>query len=202
MFPKTKRKYLYGSSEYRETVIPGAFLNGQPLTYRMLLQNLGTEVAQSYKKDIWLDVLDTKLKKAEKQNVSLFIITDLRFLHEYNYLRKNNFTIIRVLRKNINTMTHISETEQDILNNDDFDYIVDNNFSINILKDKIEKLKSETQPSAGDVPLRDSFGDFGDPGHVLLDAVAECEREISPLPGGCGLRSRNAIVVYLEDGER
>ena len=140
MFPKTKNKYLYGPSEYRETVIPGAFLNEQPLTYRMLLQNIGTEVAQSYKKDIWLDVLDIRLKKAEKQKVSLFIITDLRFLHEYNYLRKNDFTIIRVLRKNINTMTHISETEQDILNNNDFDYIVDNNHSINILKNEIEKL--------------------------------------------------------------
>jgi hypothetical protein len=75
MFPKIKNKYLYGPSEYRETVIPGAFLNGQPLTCRILLQNLGTEVAQGYKKDIWLDVLDIKLKKAEKQKIDLFIIT-------------------------------------------------------------------------------------------------------------------------------
>ena len=140
MFPKTKNKYLYGPSEYRETVIPGAFFNGQPLTYRILLQNLGTEVAQGYKKDIWLDALDTKLKKAEKKDISLFVITDLRFLHEYNYLRNNNFVIIRVLRKNINTMVHKSETEQDILKNTDFDYVIDNNGSIEDLKIKIQNL--------------------------------------------------------------
>jgi hypothetical protein len=40
-------------------------------------------------------------------------------------------------------MTHISETEQDILNNDDFDYVIDNNHSIDSLKNNIESLSAK-----------------------------------------------------------
>jgi len=148
MFPQTKDKYLYGKSEYRENIIPGAFLNNSPLTYRLLLQNLGTEVAQSYKKDIWLDVMDSKLKKAEK-STNIFIITDLRFIHEYNYVKNNNFIIIRVLRNNNSNMTHISETDQNNLKDSDFDYIINNNGSINELeicvKNLIYKLSNKAE---------------------------------------------------------
>jgi hypothetical protein len=137
MFPKTKKNILYGPSENRNKIIPGAFKDGQPLTYRRLLQDLGTEVGRAYKEDIWLDVLDYKLEKAQKKGRDFFIIADCRFYNEIKHLKDNNYILVRVKRDSSLFMNHASETEQDSISDNEFNFIIDNNGTIEDLKEKV-----------------------------------------------------------------
>jgi dephospho-CoA kinase len=140
MFPRTKRKTLYGPSENRNKIIPGAFKDGYPLTYRRLLQDLGTEIGRAYKEDIWLDALDYKLEKAQKHNRDFFITQDVRFINEIKYLKDRNYILIRLKRNSSiiqSISNHASETEQDSISDNEFNFIIDNNGTIEDLKEKV-----------------------------------------------------------------
>ena len=62
MFPQIPKKHLYGSSEFRKEIIKGAIdKDGNPLTIRQLLIDLGTEMGRKYKESIWLDNFDERI---------------------------------------------------------------------------------------------------------------------------------------------
>lgn len=143
MFPRTKRSTLYGPSKNRSEKIPGAFLNNEQLTYRKLLQNLGTEVGRGYKESIWLDVLDYKAEKAEKKWTSLFIVTDVRFRNEFDHLKNKGFTMIRVVRDSQLSLNHSSEIEQETIADSEFDIIIENNSTKDDLNKKIIDIWNE-----------------------------------------------------------
>jgi len=137
MFPRTKRNVLYGPSKNRSAIVEGAYKDGIPLTYRTLLQDLGTEVGRGYKESIWLDILDFKSEKAEKKNVSLFIIVDTRFRNEFDHVKKNGYITIRIKRDSQLQMTHASELEQELINDSEFDYVIDNNGTLDDLRKNV-----------------------------------------------------------------
>lgn len=58
---------------------------------RKLIQDFA-EKLKEIDNDIWIKQLDKEIKN--KNNI---VIDDLRFLNEYNYLKKNNFIIIKLL---------------------------------------------------------------------------------------------------------
>lgn len=142
MFPKTKRSILYGPSKNRMELVPGAFFEGQPLTYRKLLQHLGTEVGREYKKTIWLDVMDYKIEKAEKDGVDLFIIKDCRFVNEFLHLKNAGCLMIRVKRDEQLVMRHVSEIEQESIMDSEFNYIINNNSTLGNLNSNVEAIVS------------------------------------------------------------
>jgi len=64
-----------------------------------LLPNIG--------KNFWVDALLQKLESGKK-----YVISDLRFVHEYEHLKKLNAFIIKITRQeNHNIDTHCSEEE-------------------------------------------------------------------------------------------
>lgn len=142
MFPRTKRSVLYGPSKNRMEVVPGAFFEEQPLTYRKLLQNLGTEVGRGYKETIWLDVMDYKIEMAEKSGIDLFIVTDVRFRNEFDHLKNSGCLMIRVKRGEQLSMGHASEVEQESILDDEFNYIIYNNGTLDDLSRDIEAISS------------------------------------------------------------
>lgn len=144
MFPRTNPEVLYGKSELRSTVVQGAQNSkGQPLTYRCLLQELGTEVGRAYKEDVWLDVVAYKAEQAKLNNMDLFIITDVRFRNEFDFLKKSGFFMVRIKRDSVSNnsnMTHSSETEQELISDNEFDIIINNNEGLDNLKQKALKI--------------------------------------------------------------
>src|ERR1700744_2596093 len=63
MFPWADRDCLYGSSDKRKSVIPNAFdNNGNPLTYRQSLNDIGTK-GREYNPNHWIDVFDFRLNQ-------------------------------------------------------------------------------------------------------------------------------------------
>ncbi len=143
MFPHLPKKHLFGSSKYRALPIPGAFKNGQPLTVRQLLIDLGTGVGREYNETTWLDAFDHRFKKAESQKKDLVIVTDVRFRNEFNHLKKMGFYQIRLTRDLQLKIDHSSETNQDSIKDEEFDYIINNNGTLQDLQTKVEEIVNE-----------------------------------------------------------
>lgn len=85
------------------------------ITPRKALQFIGTEVLQNkiqelipgIKRDYFANILLSKIK-----NDKYYVITDLRFLHEYEKIKNLDVFFIRIIRpSNINNDLHSSETE-------------------------------------------------------------------------------------------
>lgn len=140
MYPFLNKEYLYGDSKYRNEVISGSFKDGKPLTIRQLLRDIGEEY-KKYNPNVWVDSFDYRWKDfirvSNPRNVNAIFCTDLRFTVEYNYLKRNNFYLIRLKKNNIkNDNSHISETQQDELLDSSFDKIVLNDGDLFDLKNK------------------------------------------------------------------
>jgi hypothetical protein len=140
MFPILPKEYLYGSSENRAKEIPGAFKDGQPLTIRQLLIDLGTGVGREYKENLWLDVFDHTFKKAVYKKRQAVIVTDCRFRNEFDHLKKLGFFQIRLLRESHTKINHSSETNQDSIKDEEFDAVIHNNGSLDELIYKIKQI--------------------------------------------------------------
>lgn len=140
MFPEIPKNYLYGSSHNRSKTIPNAFKNGEPLTVRQLLIDLGTEVGRSYRTSIWIDNMKDSIGRSESAGISAFIIADVRFINEFKFLAEDNFFKIKIKRNLISSIDHESETNQDGISDDLYDAIIDNNGSLEELKVKVREV--------------------------------------------------------------
>lgn len=128
---------------------------------RQLLQNEGTEVGRNMDKNIWVNYLDNWITINNARGVSVFIISDCRFLNEFNYVKDNNGIIIKVVAPSRNNLcllkesrndmdilnkisTHRSECDLDDLINTDFSLVINNDIDIDLdikcLQDQFEKL--------------------------------------------------------------
>ena len=56
---------------------------------RKQLQLIGTENGRNkYGENIWINIIDTWMKIYNQRGIERFVITDLRFKNEYEYLKK------------------------------------------------------------------------------------------------------------------
>ena len=91
-------------------------------------------------KDISYFLCDEHIEKS-KNNFPNWIITDMRFLNEMEAVKKKDGITIRVNRNLEESKNqHESETE---LDSAEFDYVIDNNGSIEDLIDKIREILSQ-----------------------------------------------------------
>lgn len=135
MFPQADRGCLFGASELRNKVIPNAVnKNGEPLTYRQACIDIGT-LGRQYNKNIWVNAFDEKIKQMNTHD--LIICNDLRFINEYVYLKNKQFFIIKLIRDTVAKSLDATETEQDGIRLEQFDYILDNNGTQEDLKANI-----------------------------------------------------------------
>lgn len=141
MFPNADDECLYGASELRGNVISDIFLNKdfhrKPLTYRNALTDIGKH-AREYNENIWITNLDNDLERSYYKKI--YIVSDCRFINEFNYLRNNGFYLIRVLRKGIDSGIDVSEVEQEQIPNESFDKVIHNDYSIDILSEEVRQL--------------------------------------------------------------
>lgn len=136
MFPRADRNCLYGPSQLRTEIIPGAYKDDKPLTYRQALIDIGTEVGRKYNDKIWLDNFDHRF---ELLSHDLVIVTDCRFRNEFDHLKEKGFFQIRLYRNTgAPEIQHISETGQSLIKDEEFDYILLNNKSLDELKEEVK----------------------------------------------------------------
>lgn len=142
MFPEIPKKYLFGSSKYRSKIILGALKNDKPLTIRDALIDLGS-TGRLYKENIWLDAFDHKFNKIKTKGLAkAVIVTDVRFRNEFEHLKQLGFYQIRLVRDAHLKIDHVSETNQDSIKDDEFDFVINNNGTIDDLKISISTIVS------------------------------------------------------------
>ena len=150
----------YNNLEYDKV-----FINKDTQT-RQRLQQLGTEQGRNkYGEDIWIKIVYNWMKLYASRGIRRFIITDVRFENEVNFIKAINGTIIRVYAPDRNKLKLQQESNNDplvqtILNNHPsevfirefkkYDYFVDNRQNpimdvvsqVNIIA-TMEKLKND-----------------------------------------------------------
>ena len=140
MFPHANKECLYGPSHLRAEPIPGAFKNDKPLTYRQALIDIGTEVGRAYNDKIWLENFDHRYEQLlmQKTPPNLVVVTDVRFRNEFDHLKQKGFFQIRLYRDTgLVPIEHISETGQSSIKDEEFDYVLFNNKSLDDLKEEV-----------------------------------------------------------------
>lgn len=112
------------------------------MTYRDLLQKLGTEAMRNgLHENVWVNALFADYKGQQNVDGSFshpnWLITDTRFPNELEAAKTHNGITIKVVRESGNTIgtTHTSETALDDYTK--WDYIVDNNGSLEDLKTQV-----------------------------------------------------------------
>ena len=108
------------------------------MSLREILVYIGTYVMQqSVNKNIFINIIRNKIREAQYRNHNLkyIIVTDIRFLHEYEYVRENHGITINISRNSIQQLDNIAEHELD--DNEDYDYMIDNSGTYDELFDSI-----------------------------------------------------------------
>lgn len=111
---------LYGSDKEKEDIYWG-------VSPRWLMTTIGTEMFRDFfgllmktkgiwseeeKANIWVKCAEKKIQVLREKGLSKFVITDLRFKNEANWVKKNNGVIININRpQNTSSSDHISETD-------------------------------------------------------------------------------------------
>jgi len=143
-FPNIPRKWLYGPSKFRAEVIPGAFKDSVPLTVRQLLIDLGNDFGRKYQPDLWIRNLEHRVKKLSKSDkTKMIVVTDCRFRNEFDFLKSAGFYQIRLLRDSHTKINDVSETNQDGILDSEFDYVVNNNGTMNDLIQEARKISEQ-----------------------------------------------------------
>lgn len=96
-------------------------------TPREILQKVGTELfrdtlskeLEHIDKDIWVRSIEKTILNDIKKGFNKFVITDVRFQNELDFINNNNGITIKVVRPSIiKYIDHISESFTDIMNAD------------------------------------------------------------------------------------
>jgi hypothetical protein len=112
------------------------------MTYGEMLQKIGTDYMQQFDKLVWVKALFSEYEKDSKE---IWVIPDLRFKHEADFLKEKGAILIRVNgdpigeRKNSKrNLNHISETDLDDYKY--FDFIIENDSTLYHFNNKIDNL--------------------------------------------------------------
>lgn len=133
LFPILTEDQLYGDSVNRD------FTVCKDTTIRKLAQEIG-KFGRNFDENIWAK---NTLYKVKTSKAFCKIISDLRFVNEYNLLKENDFKLIRIKRDidyglSKEQYKDISEVDQDNLLDEQFDLVINNNGSVHDLEAKLK----------------------------------------------------------------
>lgn len=144
---KEKMGYYIHTSKDRQRRIerisgnmPNMLIGAKKLTFRTILQNIGSMMREHFGADIWNMVVDNKIKRwmMENNHSTQIVIPDCRYKNEYEYFQRIYGCIgitIRRARHSSKRDKHHSERI-----NFDLDHVIENNGSIDDLKKAINEI--------------------------------------------------------------
>jgi thymidylate kinase len=125
-----------------ETII-NKHIGIQKETVRKALQYVGTEVLRDLSSDIHCEMLDAKLNESISD---VTIITDVRFINEQNYFNQKDQDVISIFVERLSKTPentpdlHQSEKEMFEVRKMDHITVIENNGSLEALKEKAKQL--------------------------------------------------------------
>ena len=108
---------------------------------RKFLQFIGTEWARNIDENVWINIVLGKDIKG------VGLLSDIRFPNEFNALKNNDWICIKVTRDNIDKNrvgngdnTHSSELSINDINDEHWDFIINNNSTLEDLYKRLDKI--------------------------------------------------------------
>lgn len=137
MFPNCSQEAMYGNSELRQNRVQSDLDKVIEIlvSFRQVALDIG-KLGRRYNPLFWVGHIANEYLNLDKE-IKLYIIGDLRFREEYEWLKAHDFVMCRVKRDTELKIDDISETDQDGLSDDKFDIIIDNNCSIEELRKRV-----------------------------------------------------------------
>lgn len=117
----TAEEYYYGQQEFIKT------RQRYWMSLREILVYVGTYVLQSQiHRNIFVNIVENTIKNERRlnSNLSYVIVTDIRFLHELDYIQDHNGIMINIKRSSVQQLDNTAEHELDDQN--DYDYTIMN----------------------------------------------------------------------------
>lgn len=105
--------------------------------FRPLLQAWGVLKRYLFGEDYWIKRLDKSINYITETGYNLILITDVRFLNEFDYVKSRNGIVVRVLRDS-DAATDLHSSEVD-LDNQSFDDYISNTSDILHLQSEVKK---------------------------------------------------------------
>lgn len=115
-------EYFYNISSYKDSETK------YWMSLRDILVYIGTYVLQQdLNRHVFVNTVSNKIKQCilTNHNLKYVIVTDVRFQHEFDYIKNNNGITIQIRRNGIVQLENIAEHDLD--EEDRYDFIVDNN---------------------------------------------------------------------------
>ena len=110
------------------------------MSLRELLVYVGTYICQeSICENVFINSVNNTIQTKGKKlpNLKYIICTDVRFIHEYDYIKANNGIMINIKRDTIKQATDIAEHDLDTLDQDNYDFVIENNGTYEELFDTV-----------------------------------------------------------------
>ena len=110
------------------------------MSLRELLVYVGTYICQEYIcENVFINSVNNTIQTISKKLADLkyVICTDVRFIHEFDYIKKNHGVMINIKRDSIKQAEDIAEHDLDTLCTDDYDFIIENNGTYEELFDTV-----------------------------------------------------------------
>jgi hypothetical protein len=136
--PLKRMLIMAGLSTYDELYIK------KSKTARWLMQKIGTDIVRNQiDKDFWIKKLKENIDYFLHRNIYQFVIDDVRFINEADFVKSYNGILIKINRDVLpyqGIYNHESESELQLIK---CDYEIVNNGSIDDLKSSIDNIISE-----------------------------------------------------------
>ena len=131
----------YGSQEIKETID-----SRYGMTPREILQGVGSKMRDIYP-DIWIDtVFNVTIPELAMQGYDCVVISDVRYPNEGNKIHQKGGSVIKITREGSGVTvgaSHPSETS--MRDYDAFDFILENNGSLEEFHAKLDRLMGELE---------------------------------------------------------
>lgn len=111
---------------------------------RDFYKEVGDKLGEMFGKECFVKHIVREIQEWQQEIAEHFIIPDMRFDFEFEYLKKlQDIVFIRVKRDIPNNDTHPSETSLDNVPDSEFDYVIENNQNLLFLKEEVERILKE-----------------------------------------------------------
>jgi hypothetical protein len=98
---------------------------------------VGTEVCRNIDPDFWIKIFEKNIVNFQPTSVKALVIPDVRFKNEVDYIRSKNGVLIKVKRDLIPGVSPYQHQSEKGLDDELFDYVVENNGTVDELYKKI-----------------------------------------------------------------
>ena len=128
---KPMESQLITAEEYYNNVYN--YMSSQDAYYmslREVLVYVGTYVLQrDINKQVFVNIITNKIREQliENNNLNYVIVTDVRFPHEFDWIKKNHGVVITITRNDVAQLDNIAEHSLDGEDENSWDYIIENN---------------------------------------------------------------------------